>query len=103
MAQELNEQNFKETISKGNVVVDFWAPWCGPCKQMGPEFDAAAQETDNATLCKVNVDENQSIAAEVGIRGIPTVIFYKDGAEVARFSGAKDKNAILEEVTKAFQ
>lgn len=103
MAQELNEQNFKETIAKGNVVVDFWAPWCGPCKQMGPEFDAAAQEVQDVTMCKVNVDESQSIAAEVGIRGIPTVIFYKDGAEVGRFSGAKDKAAIVEEVNKAFE
>jgi len=102
MAEELTDKNFQEKISQGNVAVDFWAPWCGPCKQMGPEYAAAAEEAEGMTLYKLNVDESPEAAGGQGIRGIPTVIFFKDGKEVGRFSGAKDKAAILEEASKAF-
>lgn len=101
MVHELTDSTFDASIKSGNVVVDFWAPWCGPCKQMGPEYDAASKEV-KSTFHKLNVDEHQESAGKFGIRGIPTVIFFKDGKEVHRFSGARDKASILAEEKKAF-
>ena len=71
------------------VVVDIWAPWCGPCRGMGPQFMAAAQASEpDMRFLKLNSDENQEVSARLGIRGIPTMILFKGGQEVARVSGA---------------
>ncbi|MBR9703064.1 thioredoxin family protein, partial [Candidatus Woesearchaeota archaeon] len=74
---ELTKDTFSDFIKEGKVVVDFWAPWCGPCKQMAPEFEAAAPEAGEVKFAKVNTENEGELAGEKGIRGIPTVIFYK--------------------------
>ncbi|PLX09898.1 MAG: thioredoxin [Marinilabiliales bacterium] len=86
----LNDKNFQLQIKKGITLVDFWAPWCMPCKMMGPVLNELAENDElGATVAKLNVDENQSTAAKYGVRGIPTSILFKNGKEVNRFVGVK--------------
>ena len=88
---ELTETSFDKHIGRNDipVVVDFWAPWCGPCKMMAPHFEKAAGELEpNVRLAKLNTDEAQSLAARYRIQGIPTIAVFKGGKEVARKSGA---------------
>ena len=83
------------------VVVDFWAPWCGPCQMMGPSFEEAAESFSlKARFAKVNTEEQQAIAARFGIRSIPTVIVFKDNKEIDRMSGALTSVQIKEWVSK---
>lgn len=78
------------------VIVDVWAPWCGPCKVMGPQFAAAAKQAEpDLRFVKLNSDENQALSGQLGIRGIPTMIMFKAGKEVARTSGAMSSSDIL--------
>jgi thioredoxin 2 len=88
---ELTSGNFKRFISQTDipVVIDFWAPWCEPCKAMAPAFAQAAKEIEpNARLAKIDTQAHQQVAAQYNIRSIPTIIVFKKGKEVARTSGA---------------
>ncbi|MGI5922015.1 MAG: thioredoxin [Syntrophomonadaceae bacterium] len=86
------------------VMLDFWAPWCMPCKMVGPIVETLAEENAGKIIVgKVNVDENQSLAAQFGVRGIPTLMFFKDGKEVKRIVGAQGKvylQMAIDEVVK---
>ena len=78
------------------VVVDVWAPWCGPCRVMAPEYEKAAQATEpRARFLKLNSDNEQELSARLGIRGIPTMLVYRDGKEIARTSGARPARDII--------
>lgn len=90
---ELNESNFDHVIVNSDipVIVDFWAPWCGPCKMMTPIFNEVSQKYPlKALFVKVNTEEEQNLGAKFGIRSIPTLIVYKNGKEIKRVSGALD-------------
>lgn len=92
---EFNLANFDAEVKNSDipVLVDFWAPWCGPCRQLGPTIEQLAGEyAGKVKVGKVNVDDNQDLAAQFGIRGIPTVLLFKGGNQVGSFVGLKPKD-----------
>lgn len=97
MAKELTQTDFISETKSGYSVIDFWAPWCGPCQRMGPEFDSASKEmAGKAKFAKVNVDDNQELAGQFNIMGIPTMIIFNNGKEVHRVSGTMSKAQIVQ-------
>lgn len=100
---ELTNTNFDEVIvnSELPIIVDFWAPWCGPCKMMAPNFSAAAMHYPlKALFAKVNTEDEQNLGARFGIRSIPTLIVFKDAKEVERVSGALPKKSLMQLISK---
>lgn len=100
---ELTNDSFDEIIvnSEIPIIVDFWAPWCGPCKMMGPNFEKSAKNFPlKALFAKVNTENEQNLGARFGIRSIPTILVFKNSKEVHRVSGALDENSINSLVNK---
>ena len=96
---ELNNSNFEATIAEGVTMVDFWAPWCGPCRMIAPVVEELAEDFEGkATIAKVNTDEEQDIAVKYGIRSIPTILFFKDGQMVDQMVGAAGKGVFAEKI-----
>ena len=95
----LTSTNFDNQVKNGIVLVDFWASWCMPCKMLAPVINEIAEEaSDIAKVCKLNVDEQRDIVAKYSVRGIPTLILFKNGKEVKRFVGVKTKGFYLKQI-----
>ncbi len=99
---ELDGKGYEESTRNGVVLVDFWAPWCGPCKMQAPILEkVAAAVGDKAVIAKVNVDENPELAAKYGIRSIPTLILLKDGENKQQFVGLQQQAALVSAIEAA--
>lgn len=100
MALEVTDANFEELVNSGKpMVVDFWAEWCGPCRMVGPIIDELATEYEGkVTIGKMDVDNNNDVVAQFGIRNIPTVLFFKDGKLVDKQVGAAQKSAFAAKI-----
>ena len=101
MALEITDANFDEVVLKSEkpVMVDFWAEWCGPCRMVGPHVEELSKEYEGkAVVGKVNVDLHGGIAAQFGVRNIPTIVFLKNGELVDKVVGAVPKNQLAEKL-----
>jgi thioredoxin 1 len=96
---ELTPANFEEVTKEGVSMVDFWAPWCGPCRMIAPVIEELAGDFEGkAKICKVNTDEEQDLAVKYGIRSIPTILFMKNGEVVDQMVGASSKQAFADKI-----
>ena len=99
----ITEENFESTVAEGVTLVDFWAPWCGPCKMLAPVIDRVADMVgDEAKVGKCNTDDAGSVAQKFGISAIPTIMIFKDGEKVETLQGAAQRDAALAEKIKSY-
>ena len=101
--QQISDSDFDNTIKSSQpTLVDFWAPWCGPCKAIGPVVEELAEEYEGkVTIAKMNVDDNPVTPGKFGIRAIPTLIIFKDGEVVDQITGAVGKSQLVDLINKA--
>ncbi len=98
----VEDNNLSEVVTNENVaIVDFWAPWCGPCRMLAPVLDQLAEECkDRANIVKVDTDKNQDLAVKYGIRSIPTVLFFRNGILMDSVTGVKSKDFYLNKISE---
>ena len=101
MSTELDQQTFKDFIASGLALVDFWAPWCGPCRMQIPILDQVAEKLPDVKIGKVNVDENSDLAVQFGVNTIPYLLIFKDGQKVADFVGMRQANVLIDALNAA--
>jgi len=103
---EITDAEFEEKVLKSDkpVLVDFWAPWCGPCKMVAPVLEElAGDHADDLVIAKVNVDESNQNASRLGVQGIPTLILFRDGEIIDRIVGAAPKAALEQRISSHLQ
>ena len=101
---ELNNDNFNSITDNGVSLVDFWAPWCGPCKMLNPVIERLVDEFEGkANICKVNTDEENDLALKFGIRSVPTIIFIKNGEVVAQMVGVASEQVLKDKINSLLQ
>ena len=105
MALQVTDANFDELVNSGKpMVLDFWAEWCGPCRMVGPIVDELATEYEGKVIIgKIDVDNNDDVVSQFGIRNIPTILFFKDGVVVDKQVGAAQKSTLVEKIDKQLQ
>ena len=105
MVSNITDDNFQEVI-KGTdklVLVDFWAEWCGPCRSLAPSLEDASNElAEKIAVYKINIDDNPVTPAKYGVRGVPTIVFFRNGEEVDRQVGLLPKSKLYEKIEKVF-
>ena len=97
MTVKVTDTSLASEVKKGITLVDFWAPWCGPCKMLGPVLEELEEEfTPNIKIAKLNIDENNVVASQLGIMSIPTMVLYQDGQPIEKIVGYQPKEVLKE-------